>query len=74
MSDRWNDLISTNEMARRANISYRMLDHWVRENLVVPAIAAQGSGTSRRWYSWQIGQVIEERHRTQLVHVKQGER
>ena len=72
MSDRWNELISSTEMIERAGITTRMLDEWVRRGHVTPAIQAHGSGTQRRWFSWQIGEVMEERYRTQLVHVRKG--
>lgn len=40
---------STAEAARRAGVTYRMADHWVRQGIVEPSVHAEGSGTARRW-------------------------
>ena len=43
---------STPEAHRIARISYRMLDYWIREGLVEPAVPAKGTGNRRR-FSWR---------------------
>ncbi len=41
---------SATETAQLVGITYRQLDHWARERLVVPSMAkAQGSGSRRRY-------------------------
>lgn len=41
---------STTEVCQAANLSYRVLDWWVRTGSVTPSIAeARGSGRSRVW-------------------------
>lgn len=41
-------LLSSTEFCRRAGITYRQLDWWVRHGALVPAVAANGSGTQRK--------------------------
>jgi len=55
------NLISTHEMCRRAKVTYRMLDYWVAIGFVAPAVQAEGSGTTRLWFRYQIGEVAEIR-------------
>jgi len=47
-------MISAPTMARAAGCSYRQLDHWVRNGILVPAVGAHGSGTQRRWSAAQV--------------------
>lgn len=54
-------LISTPELCRRAKVTYRMLNMWVVLGLVKPAVESRGSGTVRRWFQYQVGEVIEIR-------------
>jgi DNA-binding transcriptional MerR regulator len=37
--------------------TYRQLDYWVRRGLLEPAVAANGSGTKRRWTTEDLGRV-----------------
>ncbi len=41
--------ISSADVCRAANISYRVLDWWVRTGAVTPSLGAHGSGSRRRW-------------------------
>ena len=51
-------LISSKEICERAGITYRTLDNWVTKGYATPAIDSDGSGTSRRWYEWQVGELF----------------
>lgn len=42
-------LLSSIEVCRRARITYRQLDYWVRTGVVEPTVDARGSGTQRRF-------------------------
>lgn len=55
------ELLSTYEVCRRARVTYRMLYSWATHGLVVPAVDSQGSGTVRRWWPYQVGEVVEIR-------------
>lgn len=55
------ELISTLEMARRSGVSLRRLDLWVHKGYLTPAVTSSGTGRPRRWYEWQVGEVIEVR-------------
>lgn len=59
------ELLSSEQMARRAGVTMRRLDLWVTNGYLQPAIAPGGTGRPRRWLEWQIGEVIEvrEQHR-----------
>lgn len=41
--------VGTREAARLAGISYRMLDYWIRRDVVRVEVVARGSGTRRRF-------------------------
>lgn len=40
---------SSTEAAELAGISYRMLDYYVRQEVIVPTVASDGSGSRREW-------------------------
>lgn len=42
-------LLSTVEVCRRAGVSYRQLDYWIRCGILTPAREARGSGSARRF-------------------------
>jgi DNA-binding transcriptional MerR regulator len=54
-------LLSSFEVCRRARVTYRMLYSWATSGLVIPAVDSDGSGTVRRWWPYQVGEVIEIR-------------
>ena len=42
--------IPTEELARRAGLSYRIVDYWVRQGVLRPSVAhGDGTGTKRRF-------------------------
>lgn len=41
--------ISSADVCRAANISYRVLDWWVRTGAITPSVPARGSGRPRWW-------------------------
>lgn len=43
------ELLSTDCVCQQSGASYRQIDYWTREGILTPAIAAEGSGTQRRW-------------------------
>ena len=40
---------SSKETCKLVSITYRQLDYWAREQIFVPTVAAQGSGSSREY-------------------------
>lgn len=40
---------STADVAHLSGASYRQLDYWDRSRLLMPSVAAQGSGSQRRY-------------------------
>lgn len=52
-------LITSTELCRRAGVSYRKIDTWTRDGLIVPHVDSSGSGTQRQWGEWQVGEVVE---------------
>lgn len=40
---------SSTEAAKRAGLSYRQVDYWVRKRLIVPTVEANGTGTRRQF-------------------------
>lgn len=40
---------SSKETCKLVSITYRQLDYWARENIFVPTVVAQGSGSSREY-------------------------
>ena len=44
----------TDDVCRLAGLSYRTVDYWVRRGVISPEIAANGSGTSRRFTAEQV--------------------
>lgn len=51
--------ISTQEVAKRAGVTYRQLDYWLRKGWVEPADPSGGTGDPRLWYVWQVGEIAE---------------
>lgn len=43
-------LLSSPEVCELSGLTYRQLDHWCRRGLIAPEVAADGSGTHRRWH------------------------
>lgn len=41
--------MSSVQLCREAGCTYRQLDYWTRHGLVEPLVAADGSGSRRRW-------------------------
>lgn len=41
--------LSTMEVVEQTGASYRQLDYWARQGVLVPAVEAAGSGTARRY-------------------------
>ena len=60
-AEQYGELISTMDVCRRARVTFRMLDTWVRIGMVVPSISGQGSGTQRKFREFQVGEVCEIR-------------
>ena len=50
-------LISSDELCRRAKVTYRQLDSWTRRGYITPHIGARGYGYPRKWWEWQVGEV-----------------
>lgn len=50
-------MISSAEMCKLAGCSYRQLDYWTRQRVVLPARPACGTGTPRRWSERQVRNV-----------------
>jgi predicted RNase H-like HicB family nuclease len=48
---------SSQEACRLAGISYRQLDHWVRQLVIKPAQPAHGSGSARGWSPLEVVQL-----------------
>lgn len=42
-------MISSQELAVAAGVSYRQLDYWVRQGLITPTVDSHGSGSRRAW-------------------------
>lgn len=42
-------VLSSVEVCRRAGVSYRQLDYWIRCGVLTPSYSAHGSGTQRRF-------------------------
>ena len=61
--------LSTVDVARFAGLSYRRADFYVRVGLLVPPVAARGSGTQRRFstrearIAWVVGRVQDDHSR-----------
>lgn len=51
-------LVSAPDACRLAGISYRQLDYWCRNGVIIPAQDARGSGTRRRFTLEQVRQLI----------------
>ena len=49
MNDPGTLLFTSEQVAKALGISYRQLDHWTRQNYIVPTIRSSGPGTLRRW-------------------------
>lgn len=43
------DTLSSAQLCRSVGCTYRQLDYWTRQALIEPLVAAEGSGTKRRW-------------------------
>jgi len=43
------ETFSTPDVARLTGASLRQIDYWSRQGYIVPAVAATGSGSRRRW-------------------------
>ncbi len=57
------DLMSSRQVCRAAKITYRMLDYWVRADMVSPVIASVGSGSARLFDPSVVDQIVEMRQR-----------
>jgi MerR HTH family regulatory protein len=57
------DLMTSPQVCRAAGITYRALDYWVRNNMITPAIAAAGSGSSRLFDPSVVYQITEMKQR-----------
>lgn len=44
-------IYSSPEICRLAEISFRQLDYWTRQQLIIPMVGAHGSGSRRCWSS-----------------------
>lgn len=42
-------MIRSSDLPRLVGISYRQLDYWTRQGVLIPAQDANGSGTQRLW-------------------------
>ena len=54
---RTSTLLSTPEVAERAGVTYRQIDHWARIGLITPTIEADGPGSRRRWERAHVAQI-----------------
>lgn len=54
-TQRW---YSTPEVCRLTGVSYRQVDYWSRIGVIVPSVAARGSGSHRRWSADQLHEII----------------
>jgi hypothetical protein len=45
---------SSNDIMRLTGVSYRQVDYWVRTGLLVTAVAAEGSGTVRKFAAIEV--------------------
>jgi len=50
-------LYTSKDACRRAGLSYRQLDYWVRRGIIRPTQAARGSGSARRWSPVEVVQL-----------------
>lgn len=50
-------MISSSEVLRRVDCSYRQLDYWCRSRVIVPAVEAKGTGMHRRFTERQVRQI-----------------
>jgi hypothetical protein len=47
-------VLTTPELVRQSRATYRQVDCWVRDDVLVPVVAAMGSGTPRRFSDSEI--------------------
>lgn len=66
------EIIGSNELARRARVTFRQLDTWVRAGYLTPVIDTAGSGNPRGWHEWQVGEVCEIRETLRLHQHPRG--
>jgi DNA-binding transcriptional MerR regulator len=48
---------STDQVCALAGITYRTLDYWIRRGIVTPSVAADGSGSARRFTRAEVDEV-----------------
>jgi len=53
------DLLTSAQVAQRSGITYRMLDNWVRNEMITPVVHAHGSGSARLFEPDVVEQIQE---------------
>jgi DNA-binding transcriptional MerR regulator len=65
------ELLSTYEVVEGTDVTFRMLDYWIRNGVIVPDVEASGSGSRRRFTAeqaqmvWTLGRVQAALNRSQ---------
>jgi len=52
-------LLKTREVAKLAGITYRQIDHWVRDSKIQPTQPSLGSGDARLWNQQDAAKVVQ---------------
>lgn len=61
---------SSLEVIAGTGVSYRQLDYWTRHGWITPTVAANGSGSYRRWAKADRQRLVRLGQLGQLVHLR----